>query len=475
MISMHKFYKNRGLNHFHSLRVTFFLLFTSLITASGQEEVDTVSFYFDYRIEMTFKTPGIEDGQIIALYNSIDKYAAYTKIHPVKSDDNLFIVFDDGSHIILKQLGRQMSWHIYESNLEQTNNNFDFDSLSPHFADIADIAGYEAVPYTGQLQDGTSRRLWISDDSFDASALYSQIVTSPNLIPLTLLEGSGLDSNMFLLGSEIIVDNQITHSHRVTYLEYELNKLSYPIDRSNTGQGSNNKASYFMDAPGALYEMKRKSWEEWDRMHGLQYEPMTYTFDKKLVYEVHIDSNESSQLNVFYNSKYDYAGILLDNDDSGLYFILTFKNGTTIAYYTGLEDESETEAIFFQPAGHYLHLDHPEILRMRSINWKHQWQLAGHQKNEADVSVYESNDDALDNRLSIQKSDLDMRMVFVDFGRYIPGFPQYLRLDIPLSTGQIPLQYLNGKISIELIELDKYHSSEFCDKKISSFRKVIRH
>lgn len=457
----------------HRLRWWFCIIaaWATVYASAGQE--DTARFYFDYRIEITYKAPSVDNGQVIALYNSMDKYVAYTKIYPVSNEEDIYIVFQDGSQLAFRGGGDIKYAELYAEPPLQMNPHFDVSALADDRRTVVDIAGYEAISYTGELTDGTARRLWLCDDAFDSSPMHYALTAKPHLLPLSLTEISGLDSNTFVMGNDIQVNDMVTHSHRVSYLEYELNTIETPYRLPQHYLQSDHDAVQHLLNGGKLYIQRKKNWDNWHKMHGLDYEPMTYEFDRKMTYSIAQDLEVEHIVEVFYNTYYHYAGILIDSDTSSLYFILAFKNGTAIAYYEGVADGKGSEAIFFQPAGDYLHFDHPETIKSAQTAFERQW--THNQSHKPNHHSYQSAKTDIEDTLHIEEVDLDLRMVFTDFGRYIPDFPLSNAMSIPLLSNQLPLNVRHHGSHIKLLKHNTDHQSQFSDETIDTFRKVVRH
>ena len=104
----------------------------------AQQAGPNMTFYFDYRIEYIYSTPGIPSGTIIVLYNSKDKYAGFTKITPFLEDDDLMVCFQDGSNILLTEVNNNKRAIIREASIPGRNlDKVEFDMDAAVFWDLS--------------------------------------------------------------------------------------------------------------------------------------------------------------------------------------------------------------------------------------------------------------------------------------------------------------------------------------------------
>lgn len=463
------------------------LLGTVHVDMTAQTEANT--FYFDYRIEYAYSTPSVPNGQIIAYYNSLDKYVSYAFISPFMEDGTQVIAFFDGSSIVFSDEPGVRKGIIYQATLpgrkpSDTHTNDSGEKLREKVTPTGktvDIAGYEAAEYSGILDDGSKRTLWISEESFDARTLHTPIHGSMNILPLPLTEAGFLGPEQFLLGSEILLEGGERYSLTVTYLEYELNRIQFiDFDMVLTDVG-NNMASNHHAHQSLLREAKYEVWQDYDRMSGLEYAPMTYDFDRHYTYRLTTAAG-TLDVDVYFNTAFEFCGITSKQFPENLEFILGFKNGTMIAYYEDELGVEPTEAIFFAPAGSSLHLDHPENLRWTEYSFKNKWQPTGQTQTIAGLSStgYQLLDESAEqNKLYLYNTPFDPRSLYMEYSNHITGFPPVFSSAYSLPPYQLITRW-TGKdgdgqdIQLELISADNEVEFIFSDEEIEQFNKVVR-
>ncbi len=446
------------------------------------------SFYFDYRIEYTYSTPTIPNGSIIALYNSLEKYVAFTQLSPYLGDSSILIGFADGSSILYteERNGQQavvkpatMPGRDLRSNKEDMDAAVFWSYVRPT-GKTMDIAGYLANEYTGTLDDYSLRRVWVSEESFDARTLHTPFSGLDGKLPLPLLEASFIGGEQFLLGSEIQLENGQRYSLMLTYLEYELHMLDLSSAYWLTTGTGTELASKFNSAADRLREKKWEVWQQYERMGGLEYSPTTYPFDTRYIYEWTTDEDTRAQrLEVLFNTELGYAGFRSPAFDPAMDMLLGFKNGVMIAYFSDPVGRSPEEAIFIEPAGNQLHLDEPDVIRWGTEAFGQYWQKTGKKKTLAGLVCDEYgnlNYNPVTETLCLSRSSFDPRVMYMDYHEYIEHFPPcfsagaYLPPNELITYWEAYLPEL-GKSRLVLKEVGPVRE-EFSDKLYPVFKRV---
>lgn len=452
----------------------------------AQQAGPNMTFYFDYRIEYIYSTPGIPSGTIIVLYNSKDKYAGFTKITPFLEDDDLMVCFQDGSNILLTEVNNNKRAIIREASIPGRNlDKVEFDMDAAVFWDYVkstgrqtDMAGYLVEEYKGVLDDYSERTVWLSKESFDARMLHTPFNTATSIFPLPLVEASYISPEQFLFGSEIRLEDGSRYSLNVTYLEYELNKVTVEDLEIYSGGGGNSQAERYDETRGLLREAKWETWQNFDKMDGLEYQPRTYEFDRELTFECIIPDEGSSKLEVFLHSKNPYVGFKSKAFKNGLEFVLAFKNGSLIAYYKD-EENGKQEAIFIEAPGNQMHLDDPQLISWYDEEFKEFWIRSGKRLTiGGQVSDQFILDTTANNKefLYLKKVEFDPRLIYMDHYQFVQDFPACFAFLGNISPYELVVKWesesaYGSPASTNLVQL-KESNFKFSDEKITSFRRV---
>lgn len=452
----------------------------------AQQAGPSLTFYFDYRIEYIYTTPGIPSGTIIVLYNSRDKYAGFTKITPFLEGDDLMVCFQDGSNMLLTEVNDKKRAIVREASIPGRNlDKVEFDMDAAVFWDYVkptgrqtDIAGYLVEEYKGILDDYSDRTVWLSKESFDARMLHTPFNTATNIFPLPLVEATYLSPDQFLFSSEIRLEDGSRYSLNVTYLEYELNKVSFHDLEIYSGGGGNSQAERYDESKGILREAKWETWQNFEKMDGLEYIPRTYEFDREITYQCVIPEEPSSKLEVFIHSKNPYVGFKSDAFKNGLEFVLAFKNGSIIAYYKDEQDGS-MEAIFIEAPGNQMHLDDPQLISWYNEEFKEFWirsgkrlTIGGHVSDQFMLDTTANNKEFL----YLKRVEFDPRLIYMDHYQYIQDFPACFAFLGNISPYELVIKWesesaYGSPASTSLLQL-KESNFKFSDENMNSFRRV---
>ncbi len=473
------------LKYFPGITLFLIALFSGNLLLA-QQSGPTLTFYFDYRIEYIYSTPAIPSGTIIVLYNSRDKYAGFSKITPFLEGEDLMICFQDGSNMLLTEANNSKRAIIRDAsipgrNLDKTAFDMDaavfWDYIKPTGRQT-DMAGYLVEEYKGVLDDYSERTVWLSKESFDARMLHTPFNTATNIFPLPLVEATYLSPDQFLFGSEIRLEDGSRYSLNVTYLEYELNKVTFDDIEIYSGGAGKSLAERYDESKGLLREAKWETWQNFDKMDGLEYQPRTYDFDRQLTYECSIPDEKPSKLEVFIHSKNPYTGFKSDAFKNGLEFVLAFKNGSVIAYYKDEQDGTQ-EAIFIEAPGNQMHLDDPQLITWYNEEFKEFWTRSG---NRLTIGGHVSDEFVLDSTASnkeflyLKRVEFDPRLIYMDHYQYVQDFPECFAFLGNISPYELVIKWKSeaaygSAASTNLIQL-KESNFKFSDENISSFKRI---
>jgi len=460
----------------------------SLIVAQDQFQSESI-FVFDFKIEYAYTTPTVPNGRIIALYNSRDRYVMYSNVYPFMDDDSQLLVFFDGSAILFTQIEGRSNAFIYPATIPGRNNLNDSSKSNPFWDKVkpterkADIAGYEAAEYQGKLSDDSKRTIWISEESFDSRALHAPLHPSVNFLPLMLTEALYIQDDQFLLSSEIALENGHKYFLTVTYLEYELKKVVYNNYTAQVSKQEFSMAQNYQHSKTLLWQDKYEAWIQYDRFNGLEYTPRTYDFDTKVSYEYSIQ-DEKGLIDVFFNSEFEFCGIRSELFSDDLKFVLGFKDGTVIAYYSNPESlEAIGEGIFFDPAGGKMHLDHPDKIQFNKWKFDSTWNpLNQPEKNDANLSsrLYDyTNKDYHEKKLGLSQISFDPRTLYLDYASSVNGF-----IDFQTNLDMLPVDHLitlhheseapNESRTLRLKSYNRLDQKfEFSDEQVALFYRIV--
>jgi hypothetical protein len=463
-----------------------------LLSAAVWSQSDRYTFYFDYKIEYTYTSPGAPSGQIIVYYNSLDKYAAYTYISRFMEGDSRLITFLDGSALQVNEMENRWEGQIYPATLSDRNTT---EVLQTAFANLppewkatgrnVDIAGYEAEEYTATFKDDSQRKIWISKDAFDARTLHTPSIPGTRMLPLTLTEATFLNPGLFLMGSEIELDGGYRYSLMVTYLEHEFHRMTFENLQPVSASVDKSMATSYHAHHSKLREAQFEVWMVYDRMNGLEYIPRTYDFDRHARYvwigEPTLEHPNGSRqyMDIYFNSDFEFAAISSPSFSDDLEWILTFKNGAIIAYY-GPEDQRE--AIFIDPVSDHHHLDHPEKLIWHQFTFDQLWKATEFQSN---VKGWISREwtlkgfDGLDDKLFLHEVNFDPRVAFQDIGNYVGGYSPIFEGAESIPSHRLITRYsrMTKNDRKQTIELEEWRSDIqflFSDEAVQKFYRLVR-
>jgi len=401
--------------------------------ANQNDPLSDWTLLFDYRVEYAYTTPSVPYGNIIAYYNSQDKYVLYNTVSPFMDEGTQLLVFFDGSSVLFSQSDGSPKALIYNATLPERKKTTTLESRHTFWNSIlpsgrkADIAGYEAVEYKGELPDNSKRTVWISEESFDARALHAPLPPSINFLPLQLTESVFLNDHQFLLSSEIALTNGQKYFLTVTYLEYELKKIDFKEFENQIIKVENSLAQTYHHTKCILWQEKYESWLKYDRFNGLEYEPRKYDFDVHAIYDVKNETFQG-QIDVFFNTTYEFCLIQSELFSNGLNAVLGFKDGTVIAYFAEkMSAYPPGEAIFFDPGGDHMHLDQPALIYANQQKFDDLWQMI--QSNSSrigglDGQEYQSASKSnKGEQLGIARIPFDPRTLYLDYHSLLDGFP----------------------------------------------------
>ena len=468
-------------------RLILLLIFT--IPGKGliaQQSGPSLTFYFDYRIEYVYSTPGIPSGTIIVLYNSMDKYAGFSKITPFLEDDDLMLCFQDGSNMLISESNNTKKAILRAASMPARDlNKVEFDMDTQVFWDYVkptgrqtDMAGYLVDEFKGVLDDYSERTLWLSKESFDARMLHTPFNTATNIFPLPFVEANFLSPEQFLFSSEIKLEDGSRYSLNVTYLEYELNKVTVDDVLIYSESRDNSLAARYDETKGLLREAKWETWKNFDKMDGLEYVPRTYDFDRELTFQCSYPDEAASNLQVFIHSKNPYVGFKSDAFKNGLDFVLAFKNGSLIAYYKD-EQDGNNEAIFIEAPGNQMHLDDPDLISWNDEEFKEFWirsgkrlTIGGHVADQFMLDTSATNKEFL----YLKRVEFDPRLIYMDHYQYIQDFPECFAFLGNVSPYELVVKWeselaYGSPASTRLTQL-KESNFKFSDENFGKFRRL---
>ena len=460
------------------------------LTLTGQS--DQYTFFFDYKIEYTYTSPGAPSGQIIVYYNSLDKYAAYTYISRFMEGDGRLITFFDGSALQINEMDGRWEGQSFPAtmadrkSIESTPLNTD--KLPTEWKTSnrnVDIAGYAAEEFGATMQDESQRKIWISKDAFDARTLHTPSIPGTRMLPLTMTEATFLPPGSFLMGSEIELDGGYRYSLMVTYLEHEFHRMTFENLRPVSTSNEKCMATSYHAHHSKLREAQFEVWLAYDRMNGLEYIPRTYDFDKHARYvwvsepSLEHPNGQRQYMDIYFNSDFEFAAIHSPFFTEDLEWILTFKNGAIIAYY-GPEDQRE--AIFIDPVSEHHHLDHPEKLMWHQFTFTQLWKDNNFQSN---IKGWASREwalkgyDGMDDKLFLYEISFDPRIAYQDISNYIGGFLPIFEGAETVPSHQLVTRYsriteTGRRQTVELEEWKTDIQFLFSDETVQKFYRLVR-